>query len=107
MKRIKIAEDEPIEVPFSARERRLIIDHTFAEPDLADRLQTAAARGGKYFASFTLYDIEELCGYVAAEANHTKDKRLQRELRRLFDRLAEFMERYDDGNWQTNIGLSR
>lgn len=103
MKRIKIGEDEPVEVPFSVRERTLILDHTFADPKLTDRLGKAIERRGKLHAPFTLYDIEELSGYVAAEANHTKDKRLQRELQGLFERLAALMEQYDDGNWQSNL----
>jgi hypothetical protein len=106
MKRIKVDEDEPIEVPFTARERTLILDHTFGDPQLTDRLRSATVRQGKLVGRFTLYDIEELCGYVAAEANHTKDKRLARELQRLFERLTTLMERYDDGNWQGNFGVS-
>lgn len=106
MKRIKIGEDDAIEVPFTARQRTLIIDHTFADPELTERLRSANARQAKLFALFTLYDLEELCGYIAAEANHTKDKRLQRELQGLFERLTRLMERYDDGNWQGNFGVS-
>jgi len=39
-------------------------------------------------------------GYVAAEANHTKDKNLQKELDRLFERMEEALNSYtgeDDG----------
>jgi len=107
MKRIKVGEDEPVEVPFTTRERALILDHTFADPQLTDPLRTATLRQAKLLARLTLYDIEELCGYIAAEANHTKDKGLQRELQRLFGRLTRLMERYDDGNWQTNFARCR
>jgi hypothetical protein len=106
MKRIKVDEDEPIEVPFTARERTLILDHTFGDPQPTDRLRTAPVRQAKLLTQFTLYGIEELCGYVAADANHTKDRRLARELQRLFERLPTLMERYDDGNWQGNVGTS-
>jgi uncharacterized coiled-coil protein SlyX len=103
MKRVKIDEDEPIAIPFTARERTLIVDHVFPDPRLGDRLVKATEHRGRLLASFTVYDIEELCDSVAAKANHTKDKRLQGELRRLFERLKDLMERYDDGNWQTNL----
>jgi hypothetical protein len=103
MKRIKIGEDESIDVPFTAHERALILDHTFADPELSDRLEKTGESHGKFVAQFTLYDIEELSGYVAAEAHHTKDARLKRELQRLFARLTRLMERYDDGNWQTAL----
>jgi hypothetical protein len=103
MKRIKVKEAEPIDVAFTWRERTLIIDHTFADPQLTAPLENARERQGKVVAAFTLYDIEELCGYIAAEANHTNDARLARELRRLFARLSNVMKRYDDGNWQMNF----
>ena len=56
---------------------------------------------GNYAASYTLYDIEELQGFVAAEANHTNDVRLARDLSTLHERLQREMEKYDDGNWQS------
>jgi len=101
MKRIKVEEDQPIDVPFTVHERTLILDHAFPDLDLADRLAAADQQNGQLHVPFTLYDIEELCGYIAAAANHTKDKRLHRELQRLFKRLSDLMEGHDDGNWQT------
>jgi hypothetical protein len=41
-------------------------------------------------------DLEELMGYVTAEANHTKDKNLQKELDRLFERMEEVLNSYTD-----------
>jgi hypothetical protein len=35
-----------------------------------------------------LDDLDDLAGYVAAEANHAKNKKLQKELQRLFSRIA-------------------
>lgn len=102
-KRVKVKEDEPIDVPFTLRERALVMEHTFADPELTGALENAREHHGNLLAAFTLYDIEELCGYIAAEANHTKDVRLARELRKLFARLTDLMQRYDDGNWQTNF----
>ena len=45
-------------------------------------------------------DLDALLGYVAAEANHCKDRKLQKELDELFERLQKTMEGYDDGAWQ-------
>lgn len=44
----------------------------------------------------SLDDIEELQGYVAAEANHTKNAKLRSRLDRLFDKFKKFLDRYDD-----------
>jgi plasmid stabilization system protein ParE len=43
-----------------------------------------------------LDDLDELAGYVAAEANHAKVKKLEKELRRLYSRIAEVLESYTD-----------
>ena len=45
---------------------------------------------------FTLDDLDELAGFVAAEANHAKVKKLEKELRRLYGRIAEVLESYTD-----------
>ena len=47
---------------------------------------------------FTLEDLDELAGYVAAEANHAKDKKLEKELYRLYARIAAALESYTDEN---------
>ena len=44
----------------------------------------------------TLDDLEDFCGYVAAEANHTDDKRLGRKLDRVFDKCQRLLETYTD-----------
>ncbi len=35
-------------------------------------------------------------GYIAAEANHTDDAKLKRQLDKLFDKLQTFLDEYDD-----------
>ena len=41
-------------------------------------------------------DLDELASYVAAEANHARDKKLEKELGRLCARIAEVLESYAD-----------
>jgi plasmid stabilization system protein ParE len=48
------------------------------------------------FYRFTLDDLDELAGYVAAEANHAKIKKLEKELRQLYARIADVLESYTD-----------
>jgi plasmid stabilization system protein ParE len=59
-------------------------------------LRVAPASDKPSVYSVTLDDLEELIGYVAAEANHAKDKKLQRELDRLFERMQTVLESYTD-----------
>ena len=98
--RKKISENTRIPVELTARERELILEHTFAGDELLAPVQVLP-EVGKHAAKYTLYDIEELQGFVAAEANHTNDRRLAKELNALHGHLQREMEKYDDGNWQT------
>lgn len=95
----KIEPDQPVEVSFSPRERDLILEHTFADGELTDRLRVVEVKGTKFVAKYTLEDLDELLGYIAAEANHTPNKKLQKELDALFARLQHEMQSYDDGQW--------
>ena len=65
-----------VEIKFRPEERTLIIDHTFAGPDLTKRLQIAEIKGKHLITKYSIYDLEELIGYIAAEANHTDVKKI-------------------------------
>lgn len=82
-----------VEIKFMPEERDLIIDNTFAGPDLTKRLQIAEVRGKHFITKYSTYDLEELIGYIAAEANHTNDKSIQKKLDRLYGRLDRILEK--------------
>jgi hypothetical protein len=90
-------------VEFSARERQLILEQTFAGPELTDLLEGAQVISGSCIVRYTLDDLDELLGYIAADANHAKSKKLQKELDGLYERLQKKMESYDDGQWQRSF----
>ena len=93
-KQIRPGEKVPMEL--SIRERELILKHTFAEDELTGRLRIVPRSGERPVYRFTLDDLEELAGYVAAEAHHAKDKKPEKELRRLAARFAVVLESYTD-----------
>ena len=93
MKGKKIPYGTKLPVKLTIRERDLIRDETFCDPDFA---KVAVVYGKGIRVDMSLDDIEEVQGYVAAEANHTKNKKLQRELDRLFDKLQVYLDSYDD-----------
>ena len=93
MKRKKIPYGAKLPVKLTLRERDLIRDKTFCDPDFA---QFAVMDGNGIRVEMSLDDIEEIQGYVAAEANHTKNSKLQKELDRLFDKFQVFLDTYDD-----------
>ncbi len=83
-----------IEIKFTPQERDLIIDHTFTGPDLTKRLQIAEIKGTRLIVKYSTYDLDELIGFIAAEANHTDDKKIEKKLDRLFDKLNSILEKY-------------
>lgn len=92
--RIRPGEKVPLEL--NDRERTLILEHTFADEKLTDRLRVVPKPSERPVFRFTLDDLDELAGFVAAEANHAKDKKLGKELDRLFARIDGVLESYTD-----------
>jgi len=99
LKTRRIKPGERVPITFTARERLLVVDHTFADGEIVEPLEAARDRQGKCVVRYTLDDLDELLGYIAAEANHSKGK-IQAELDALYDRLQTQMQAYDDGQWQ-------
>lgn len=78
-----------------ARHRELLLEHTLADPEYAERLQPPP-RGTGLVGRYTLDDLEDILGYVAAAANHTEDESLQTELDALFEKLLAIQGAYED-----------
>jgi len=97
MKRKRIPYGTKLPVRFTLPERELIREHTLC-PDFAD---LALADGNGIRLDLSLDEIEELQGYVAAEANHTDDKKIQGKLDAVFDKLEKFLDSYDD-QWESD-----
>ncbi len=95
-KRKKIGVDEKVPVQLTMEQRDLILKDTLADPDLTGPLEIAPAAGNKIAVGYTLADIEELMGFVAAEANHTNDRKLERKLDQLWQYLQTFEDQYED-----------
>jgi len=101
-RRKKISENTRVPVELTAPHRQLILEQTFAGEELLAPLR-ALPETGSQVAHYTLYDLEELQGFIAAEANHTSDRRLENALSALHAHLQHEMEKYDDGNWQSAV----
>ena len=68
--RRQIVPDEKVPLELSNPERELILKHTFADEELTGRLRNVPRPGEPPVYRFTWDDLDELAGYVAAEANH-------------------------------------
>jgi hypothetical protein len=103
MDRKQVTPDQKVPLELSDRERELILKHTFADDELTGRLRIVPRPGEPPVYRFTLDDLDELAGYVAAEANHAKIKKIEKELRQLYARIAAVLESYtDENNGSTN-----
>jgi len=94
--RIRIKPSEAVPLELNERERELIEHHTFADEELTNRLRVVPKLGERPIFRFTLDDLDELAGFIAAEANHARDKKLQKELDRLCDRVQATLDGYSD-----------
>ncbi len=93
MKRKKIPYGKKVSVKLTLRERDLIRDDTFCDLDFA-RLAIVEGKGLK--VELSLDEIEEVQGYVAAKANHTKNSKLKKELDQLFWKFQVLLDTFDD-----------
>lgn len=106
-KRIRIGVDDAIPVPFSFEERDLIVAETFIDMSMDRGFRLAEVKGGRLVVPLTLSDIEDLMGHIAAAANHTADRRLERKLYAIWGRLEKYEDRFEDehsappGGWKS------
>ena len=94
--RKRIRPDEKLSLDLDNRERELILAHTFADDQLTRRLRVVPRPGEPAVYRFTLGELDDLAGYVAAEANHAKEKKLKKQLAGLFGRIQAMLESYTD-----------
>ena len=83
-----------INIKFTIDERNLIVNQTFAGDDLTERLLEAKTEGKYIKVAYTLSELEELAGFIAAEANHTEDKKLEKQLDALYDKISDIENKY-------------
>jgi len=93
MKRKKIPYGTKLPVKLTVQERDIIRDKTFCDPNFA---KIAVVDGKSVQVDMSLDEIEVIQGFVAAEANHMKNKKLENELDRIFDKLQTYLDTYDD-----------
>ena len=83
-----------INLKFTIEERDLILNQTFAGDDLTERLHEAKVGGKDIDVTYTLDELDELAGFIAAEANHADDKKLEKKLEALYDKISNIENRY-------------
>ena len=75
-------------------ERRLILDDLMSLDDnYAEAIRETPADQP---VKFTLDEWEDFGGYIAAEANHTQDKKLGKKLDAIFNKVQKILDTYTD-----------
>jgi len=83
-----------ISIKVTIEECDLIPNQIFAGEDLTERLSEARA-GGKYIkVAYTLDELNDLAGFIAAEANHAEDKKQEKKLEALYDKISDIENKY-------------
>ncbi len=75
------------------RERNTIRDMTVGDPDFG---RMGIAQGKNINQMITHDEIENVQGHVAAEANHTENKILQKQLDKIFQKFQLLLDHFDD-----------
>ena len=85
---------ELIPVRLYIEEKDLIMDETSADPDLTNRLQTTKQVSDAVVVYYTLEELEDLLGYIAAEANHCNNPKVQNILDLLYRKIDDILDSY-------------
>jgi hypothetical protein len=93
MTRKRIAPKSKLTVELTEQEWADVTEHTFVDTEF---FEGAVVEGTLRRVQWSLDDIDEVQGHVAATSNHTDDPKLERRLSKLFDKLQRFLDEYDD-----------
>jgi hypothetical protein len=90
----KLGKEKKVSLKLSIEERKLILGSpVHIHRGLAESIRAMATSAP---VLLTLDDLEDLGGYVAAEANHATDKKLRKKLDAIFSKIDDLLETHSD-----------
>jgi len=95
MKKIVTEHSKKNLVTLTLKERDLILNCMILENHLIEMFKIALIKSNQLSIYFTLDELEDLLGYIAAEANNSDDKKLVGRLEKLYDKLDELALLYE------------
>ena len=81
-----------MKIQFTLHERDLLLNVLSIEPEIEDILKLALVKNDTIRVDIEADDLELLLGAIAADANHAPNKKLEKELDALFDRLNNILD---------------
>jgi hypothetical protein len=92
-KRQPIPSRAKVTLDLTPAERGLLLEHLVILDDLTDRLSPESA-AHEASPAFTLDELHELADHVAAAANHAPNKKIQKQLDAIHDRIIDLRDSY-------------
>ena len=83
-----------INIRLTIEECDLILNQTLAGEDLTERLREARAVGKYIKVAYKLDELDDLAEFIATEANHAEDKKLENKLEALYDKISDIENKY-------------
>ena len=94
MSKTRIQLDEKVSLTLTATERKLVLGDLMIMDQENEQAIRETPTGEPVM--MTLGDLDVFIGYIAAEANHTEDKRLERKLDRIYDKVQGLLDKFTE-----------
>lgn len=79
-------------VPLSVYDYRVLTNSKIIALMIGDQLEAAKKKGDQRILSMTLFQLEELAGWLAAESEHAYSKRVREELSKICDQVENLLD---------------
>ena len=94
-RKVRIPAGQPVGLKLTQAEREFLLDTLILiDEDVEGRLRSVPP--GETKVMLSLDEIDLLPGSVAAEAKHTKDKKLDHRLERTYDRICQREDLFEE-----------
>jgi len=94
-RKVHIPAGQPVGLNLTQAEREFLLDALILiDEEVEDRLRSIPP--GETKVMLSLDELDLLAGSVASEANHTKDKKLERRLERIYDRICQLEDMFEE-----------
>lgn len=86
--------DDKIKIELSMNDKKILEDHIyiFLDNEIINKLNHAEVAGSNLVVTLTVEELDYLLGFIAAEANHSKDKNIEAALDDLYDGLEKYID---------------
>lgn len=93
--KIMIPKGKPVALKLTPQERKFLLETLIDNDDEVEQKLTSAPPGAQE-VMLTMDELDLLAGYVASEANHTEDKKLEKKLDRICERIENLEQLYEE-----------